>query len=53
MKKRIISIVLTLALVLIFVPFGGIRASAASEFTVSQQCLEMIKELEGFSEKPY
>lgn len=53
MKKRILSLVLTLTLLLTLIPLGGITANAASAFTVSSDCLELIKEWEGFREKPY
>ena len=53
MKKRILSIALTVALLFTLIPMGAVSASAASEFTVSEGCLELIKKWEGFSEKPY
>ncbi len=52
MKKRI-SIILAVALLLCLIPVGTVRASAAGEFEVSQECVEQIKRFEGFSEKPY
>lgn len=51
MKKRLICLCLVLAMVtglLIFTP-----AAAASEMTASDDCLNLIKAFEGFSETPY
>ena len=53
MKKRILSIALTVALLFTLIPLGAVSASAASAYTVSDNCLELIKKWEGFSEKPY
>ena len=53
MKKRIISIALTVALLITLIPMAAIPAKAAADFTVSQECVDIIKKWEGFSEKPY
>ena len=53
MKKRILSIVLTVALLISLVPVAAIPAKAASEFTASQEMIEILKTWEGFSAKPY
>jgi len=52
-KKRLITLVLAVALLITMIPFGATRASAASSFTVSDACVEVIKKWEGFSAKPY
>lgn len=53
MKKRILSIALAVALLFTLIPLGATPVKAASEFTVSSECLELIKKWEGFSAKPY
>ena len=53
MKKRIISIALTVALLITLIPMAAIPAKAADELTVSQECVDLIKKWEGFSAKPY
>lgn len=53
MKKQLVSIMLAAALLLCLIPMGMVDASAASEFEVSQECVELIKKFEGFREKPY
>ena len=53
MKKRIISIALTVALLITLIPMAAVPAKAASDFTVSQECVDIIKKWEGFSPKPY
>ena len=53
MKKRIISIALTVALLFTLIPMAAIPAKAEANFTVSQECVEIIKKWEGFSAKPY
>ena len=52
-KKRLLTFVLTLALVITLIPLCATRANAASNFTVSDACVEVIKKWEGFSAKPY
>ena len=53
MKKRIISIALTVALLITLIPMAAIPAKAAAQFTVSQECVDIIKRWEGFRAKPY
>ena len=53
MKKRIISLALTVALLITLIPMAAIPAKAAADFTVSQECVDIIKKWEGFSAKPY
>ena len=53
MKKRVFSFIITLSLLLTLIPFGAIRAEAASEFVASPEVVEMIKNWEGFCFKPY
>ena len=53
MKKRIISIALTVALLITLIPLAAITAKAEANFTVSQECVDIIKKWEGFSAKPY
>ena len=53
MKKRFISLALTVALLITLIPMAAIPAKAAANFTVSQECIDIIKKWEGFSAKPY
>lgn len=53
MKKRIVSLALTVALLLTLIPMVAVTASAASELTPSEECVAMLKKWEGFSKKPY
>ena len=53
MKKRIVSIALTVALLITLIPMAAIPAKAAANFTVSQECVDIVKRWEGFREKPY
>ena len=53
MNKRFWSVCLAIALVLGIFTFVPLHASAASEMTTSEECLSVIKELEGFSKTPY
>ena len=53
MKKRIISVALTVALLITLIPVAAIPAKATANFTVSQECVDIIKKWEGFREKPY
>lgn len=52
MNKRFLSLCLVLALVLSFFAFAP-AAYAESKMATSEACLTVIKELEGFSGKPY
>lgn len=53
MKKRILSVVLTVALLITLIPMGAIPVNAASEFTASNEMIELLKKFEGFSLYPY
>lgn len=53
MNKRFLSLCLAVALVLSIFATVPIRAHAASQMTTSENCLSIIKALEGFSGKPY
>ena len=53
MRNRIAALLLSVVLLLTYLPGGILHASAASDFTASEQCVAMLKEMEGFSEKPY
>lgn len=53
MKKRILSIALTVALLITLIPTGAVTARAESEFTISPEMVEVIKKWEGFNCKPY
>ena len=52
MNKRFLSLCLVLALVLSFFAFAP-AAYAESKMATSEACLTVIKDLEGFSGKPY
>ena len=53
MKKRILSIVLALALLVSSIPLGAVTANAASSFVASNEMIRVLKEFEGFSLHPY
>ena len=53
MKKRILSIALTVALLFTLIPLGAVRARAESSFVASESMIAMLKNWEGFSDKPY
>ena len=53
MKKRIISYILAVALVLSLIPMGAVTANAASNFKASDDMIRVLKEFEGFSRHPY
>lgn len=53
MNKRFLSLFLALALLLSVFAMAPIQVRAASQMTTSENCLDVIKELEGFSGKPY
>ncbi len=53
MKKRILSILIALALMVTLIPMAAVRAEAASEMVASAQLIETLKRWEGFSAKPY
>lgn len=51
--RKYISAVLAFVLLVTMVPLGAQESFAAAEFTVSQECVDIIKKFEGFSAKPY
>lgn len=55
MKKRVISLILTAALLLTLLPMVtvAIEETVEDPYVMSEECLEMLKEFEGFSSKPY
>ncbi len=53
MKKRILSVVLTVALLITLIPLGAVPVKAASQFTASSEMIGILKEFEGFSLHPY
>ena len=53
MKKRILSIVITIALLVTLIPLGAVPVSGASEFVASQEMISVLKAFEGFSRYPY
>ncbi len=53
MNKRVLSLLLAVALVLGIFAAAPVTARAASTMTTSEACLSVIKELEGFSGTPY
>ncbi len=53
MKKRILCIALTIALLISLVPMMAVPVSAASEFVASEAMIEFLKKMEGFSLYPY
>lgn len=53
MKKRILCVLLSAVLFLSLLPVGAIPAMAASGFTASDECIDLLKSFEGFSAKPY
>lgn len=53
MNKRVLSMCLVFVLMLSICAVAPLRVRAASQMTASDNCLSVIKELEGFSGKPY
>lgn len=54
MKTRVISLMLTAAILFgLLTGVLGVRVSAASEMTTSDECIALLKDMEGFSAKPY
>jgi len=53
MNKRVLSLFLAFALALSICAIAPFQVRAASQMTASEDCLSVIKELEGFSGKPY
>jgi len=52
-KKRILCIALTLALLISLIPMVAVPVNAASEFAASEAMIEFLKKMEGFSKYPY
>lgn len=50
--KRLISLLLSVVLFLGTVAVGTVPTSAASEFIISDECVQMIKDMEGFDKYP-
>ena len=53
MNKRFLSLCLAVALLVSIFAMAPLQVRAASQMTTSEACLSVIKELEGFSGKPY
>ncbi len=53
MRKRVLSFVLSVMLLLTLIPLGAVSARAESNMVISDNGIEMIKKWEGFSVKPY
>ena len=53
MKKRILSIILAVVLLIALIPVSAIPVSAASDFKASQEMIDLLKRFEGFSLRPY
>lgn len=51
--RRIISLILALAVTLSIALIGGVSVSAESNLTASDECINLLKKYEGFSSKPY
>ena len=53
MKKHILCLILTVALLISLIPLGALQADAASEFVTGTEMIEILKKWEGFSPKPF
>ena len=53
MRKKIASLLFAAVILLGVVSLGVVPVSAASDFSASKDCLELLKSEEGFSSKPY
>lgn len=53
MNKRLLSLCMVVVMLLSIVAIAPVQVRAASQMTTSENCLSIIKELEGFSGKPY
>ena len=53
MKKRIITLALTVALLVTLIPLGALPVKAVADFKASQDMIDVLKRWEGFSKKPY
>jgi len=52
-KKRIITLALTVALLVTLIPLGALPVKAVADFKASQDMIDILKRWEGFSKKPY
>jgi len=52
-KKRIVTFILTVALLVSLVPMAAIPVRAVADFKASQEMIDLLKRWEGFSSKPY
>ncbi len=53
MKKRVLSLLLSAVLLLTLIPIGAVSAEKTADRKPSQELVDMIKKMEGFSAKPY
>lgn len=53
MRRKIITALLAVALLMTLIPMVSVSANAASDFGISDDCIEIIKQWEGFCAKPY
>ena len=53
MKKRVVSLLLAVVIVLSAVWVAPLEVSAVSELVTSDACIDLIKNEEGFVSKPY
>ena len=53
MKKRILSFMLAVMLLITLIPLTAVTAGAASSFVASQEMISVLKGFEGFSRYPY
>jgi len=53
MKKRVISCLLAVFILVGVLSVGALPVSAESDFRASDECIELLKREEGFSRKPY
>ena len=51
--RRIIGLIMALAIALSVALIGGISVSAESDLAASDECIKILKKYEGFSSKPY
>jgi len=51
--RRIIGLIMALAIALSVALIGGISVSAESNLAASDECIKILKKYEGFSSKPY
>ncbi len=53
MKNRVLSLILAAALLMVCLPLSALQVHAVNDFTMSDEMIEILKEFEGFSAKPY